>query len=558
MKAKFVFIAALLTVCFAALATTLLVRESWVRHFSSAGDPSIDLVIAFAVDDSSNVIVSGNSRGAGTGFDFLTVKYDSLGNQKWVTRYNSAPNSDDEVADLVVDHLGNIYVVGSSDGASGMSDYVAVKYDPHGVEQWVARYDGPGHNLDEATAITVDDSGNVYVTGFSNGSGWLPYPDIVTIKYNRDGVEQWLARYDGEAHWQDVANTIAVDREGNVYVAGATGKKKSQWDFASTTDYLTIKYNANGELQWQATYDGPASGIDFATQLVIDKFNNVCVTGGSEGSGTRLDYTTIKYNSNGEEQWVARYNSSENMQDNVSDIAVDASGNIYITGTIGGDLFNPNSDFLTIKYNSAGNEQWVARYNGPGNLWERTSALAVDEDENVYVTGQSVGNGTASDYATLKYNHNGVLAWEVRYNSDTNSDDCAVDIELDRSGNIYVTGTTEISMDEGKYTTIKYTQSNIRAKSIRQLQALGNNLSLSIPNPFNASTMIIFQVHEAGPVSLKIYNMLGQHLATLVDQQLPAGNHEVIWDAGQLNSGVYFYRLQIADKIETKKLILLR
>jgi hypothetical protein len=113
---------------------------------------------------------------------------------------------------------------------------------------------------------------------------------------------------------------------------------------------------------WVRRYNGPGNGQDSATAMAVDSTGNVYVTGASSGSGTDLDYATIKYNSAGQQQWVARYNGPGNSTDVAFAIAVDGVGNVYVTGTsVGSDIFG---DYATIKYNSAGQRQWVARYNG--------------------------------------------------------------------------------------------------------------------------------------------------------------------------------------------------
>ena len=109
-----------------------------------------------------------------------------------------------------------------------------------GQEQWVASYNGPGNALDFAYAIAVDSSGNVYVTGESYGLD-SAY-DYATIKYNSTGQEQWVARYNGPANYDDVAEAIALDGSANVYV---TGYSYGVGDVG--VDYATIKYNSAGQ-----------------------------------------------------------------------------------------------------------------------------------------------------------------------------------------------------------------------------------------------------------------------------------------------------------------------
>src|SRR6266496_1603514 len=210
-------------------------------------------------------------------------------------------------------------------------------------------------------------------------------------------VEQaWVARYNGPGNLDDGAHAIVGDSSGNVYVTG--GSHGSGTDL----DYATIKYNSAGREQWVARYNG---GIrDYAWAIALDGSGNIYVTGESIGSGTASDYATIKYDASGQEQWVARYNSSRTGDDYARAIALDGSGNVYVMG------FSNKAhtyDYATVKYGSAGQEQWVARYNGPGNGNEEVAnTMVVDGSGNVYVTGASPGRGTGFDYATVKYVQN--------------------------------------------------------------------------------------------------------------------------------------------------------
>ena len=138
-------------------------------------------------------------------------------------------------------------------------------------------------------AITLDQSGNVYVTGFVSDTSTVAYPgiskDFVTLKYNSAGVLQWFALYSDNAKFDDIANDISVDNSGNVYVCGFSSNS------ISLRDIVTIKYNANGIQQWLIKYDG--GGDDFANKLALDNSNNIYVTGASVNNGSN-DYITPK------------------------------------------------------------------------------------------------------------------------------------------------------------------------------------------------------------------------------------------------------------------------
>jgi hypothetical protein len=169
--------------------------------------------------------------------------------------------------------------------------------------------------------------------------------------------EAWVQRYNGPANHADSASAIAIDKSGNVYVTGGSAIS------SIVPDYTTIKYHSAGQQQWVAYYNGPANNADFADAIAVDGSGNVYVTGESAGPGTYIDYATIKYNSSGQEQWVTRYDGPAHDLDRASAIAVDASGNVYVTGWSSGS--GTGVDCATVKYDSAGQEQWVARYDGP-------------------------------------------------------------------------------------------------------------------------------------------------------------------------------------------------
>jgi hypothetical protein len=410
-----------------------------------------DYARAIALDGSGNVYVTGYSYGSGTDYDYATIKYDPNGTEIWIKRYNGPADSTDCANAIAVDDSNNVYVTGYSYGSGTYEDYATIKYKPNGDTAWVRRYNGPGDSTDRARAITVDGSGNVYVTGRSMGTGtWYDY---ATIKYKPDGDTAWVRRYNGPANSVDDAYAIAVDGSGNVYVTGGSYGSYYQ-------DYATIKYYPNGDIAWVKRYNGPGFGPDIARAIAVDGSGNVCVTGSGWGSPgiTSWDYATIKYYPNGDTAWVRRYWDGNAYDITVDDsgkvyvtgenwgsksddyatikyksngdiiwvrrysgvanrayaIAVDGSGNVCVTGGRGYGS-GTYEDYATIKYYPNGDTAWVRTYNGPGNANDEADAIAVDGSGNVYVTGWSYGGGTGDDYATIKYYPTGNTAWVRRY-----------------------------------------------------------------------------------------------------------------------------------------------
>ena len=368
--------------------------------------------------------------------------------QAWVARYDGGLADDDGAWAIAVDSSDNIYVTGYSWGNGTSSDYATIKYDSTGNQSWVDRYNGPGNSEDWAWDIALDKSGNIYVTGWSTGNGTVS--DYATIKYDGNGSQLWVARYNGPANGYDLAYALTLDNAGNVYVTGW-----SQGNFTDA-DYATIKYDANGNQIWVARYNGPASGEDKASAVAVDSAGNVYVTGSSTGNGTGADYTTIKYDSDGNQLWVARYNGSANKGDQASVIALDGLGNIYVTGSSAGN--GTETDYATLKYDSHGNQLWATRYSGPANGEDGATVLAVDISSNAYVTGASTGNGTGADYATIKYSNAGKQLWVDRYDGPASRPNKAYALALGSSGSVYVTGRSSGNGTYYDFATIKYTQ----------------------------------------------------------------------------------------------------
>jgi hypothetical protein len=423
------------------------VDTAWVRRYNGTGN-SNDEAISTAVDSSGNVYVTGISPGNGTFNDYGTIKYYPNGGTAWVRTYNGPANSNDYATNVVVDNSGNVYVAGSSYGGSTDWDYVTIKYYSNGDTAWVRRYSGP--YADSAYRIAIDNSGNVYVTGWSgNGTNF----DYLTIKYNSSGDTSWVRRYNGTGNSVDIAFDIAVDACGKVCITG--------YSTGDSAGFATIcYYQANGSMAWLKTYRGIAGIGGAGFHLTSDESCNIYVAGVSIIFGFEdFDYTTIKYYSNGDTAWVRGYDGPASLSDFPQDIAVDYSGNVYVTGWStdfrnGGEK---REDFATIKYNSSGNELWVKRYVGSGPSF--ANAIAVDNSGNAYVTGQRyAGSEMDENYTTIKYYPNGDTAWVRDYNGVGDTVDFTQDIAVDKSGNVYVTGSSWGSGTYSDYATIKYVQ----------------------------------------------------------------------------------------------------
>ena len=515
----------------------------WVREYMSEFDPEFDLPFAMKVDASGNAYITGAFSGPNQLPDMVTIKYNSLGEEEWVARYHGPGDSWDIGRAIAIDALGNVYVTGETHSEATDFDYATIKYTASGEQEWVTLFNSAD---DSPRAIAVDPSGNVYVTGY--GGTTATFYDYVTIKYNGLGEEQWVEFYNGPGNTKDQASALALDAAGNVYVTGSSGEGSP-----NRSDYVTIKYDPSGVQQWVGRY---SNFWDYATAIDVDASANVYVTGYSYQIGTYYDYTTVKYNAMGVQQWVRRFNGPGTSDDLPYALKVDASGNVIVTGDAFFEI-DHGSDYGTVKYSPSGNELWVARYDGPGNATDIAYGLALDAAGDIYVTGGSRGEDLVDDYATIKYSASGVEQWSIRHSDEGEVYDLGQAVGVDGSGNVYVTGYAS-RLGGRLCTTIKYAQGSATTVQNEWGPRGGYALKQDGPNPFQQRTMVRYSLGAEEHTSLKVFNVRGEEVTTLVDGIRGAGDGMVEWDATGMPSGVYFLRMQAGDFTETKRVILLR
>ncbi|MBK8550648.1 MAG: hypothetical protein IPL53_06125 [Ignavibacteria bacterium] len=210
---------------------------------------------------------------------------------------------------------------------------------------------------------------------------------LVLNSLNAQVTQEWLARFNGAADSSDYGWQVFTDGAGNVYTAGHI------YTAGSEADYCIIKYNSSGLQQWIRTFNGEANGEDHANAAAIDNARNIYVTGGSTRLSTGMDFCTIKYDVNGNREWEVYYNSIADSADEAIFLILDEFSNVYVSGSVKGN----SSDMMVIKYNSSGIEQFVRSYNGPVNGFDRTSALLLDNTGNIILGGFISGGGDGPD-----------------------------------------------------------------------------------------------------------------------------------------------------------------
>lgn len=387
-----------------------------------------------------------------------TIKYNNSGVLQWI-RHNEGPDGLSVWAnDIIADAYGNVYLTGYSYGPGTLYDFVTIKFDTDGNMQWTRLYNGPANHFDLANAIALDANGNVYVTGQSYTT--TSNMDYITIKYTSGGTQEWTHRYNGTANAFDVAGDIAVDANGNAYVSGISAGLDPVTGQSTGYDYATIKYNLHGAPLWVARYDAPAHLNDGAQGLALDPWGHVIVTGWSEGLDGIVSWTTVKYNPSGSLLWQAPYYQfgGEEAYNIPSDLKVDGQGQVYITGQTGHSSF---SDIYTVKYSASGTLLWDRMLDLELQMASRPGGLALDEAGNVYINGTTSNETFYAMFAlfTAKYDPNGSLEWLRFYDGPPEQEqNTAVGLAVDANRNVFTVGYNVAEEKGSDYITIKYSQ----------------------------------------------------------------------------------------------------
>ncbi|HEY6627203.1 MAG TPA: T9SS type A sorting domain-containing protein [Ignavibacteriaceae bacterium] len=520
----------------------------WTSFFNNSASAN-EFIADVAFDNSGNTYLSGyGTMISGQDDDFITVKCNSSGTEEWSKVFNG-PQSDDDISSaMFVDDAGNVYVTGISRWTADAFKIVTLKYSHSGNLLWITAFDSLGQSDSRAEDIWVDNGGNIFVTGWisqtNNG-----YYDIVTIKMNEDGsILDWA--YFGQVdNVSDYGSKVIADDNGNVITGGDSFRNVSLG-----RELVIIKYNSNLDTSWVVHINGSDNSFnEFTVDLALDDTGNVYALCRLQNNPGFTDFAVLKINQDGDVIWRTEFDEAGG-QDIPEAMTMDDEGNIFVTGRVRRISGGGYNDFAVIKYNNDGVEQWKSYYDGPNNLDDDPIDVVLDQDGNVFACGESNRDGSYFKFIVVKYNSAGVYEWEYVYDENVNGK--AFSMRPDNNGYVYAAGEAENISGDVDLFAVKLSKTTDVSNDIITKNSF--ELFQNYPNPFNPTTSINWQSPIGGHQTLKVYDVLGNEVTTLIDEYKSAGSYEVKFDASGLNSGVYFYKLRAGSYSQTKKLVLLK
>jgi len=530
-------------------------HSQWISNYGDkGGDVNFSNAKGNAVttDSEGNSYVTGYTYENATLNDIITIKYNSLGDTLWTRSYDGTASKNDEGTGIYVDNYGNVYVVGFAEFTNKATDVVVLKYSSEGNLLWNLPYAKTTDPFnDKGLAIAADINGFIYVTGYTTNIDGKT--DIFVNKYNSAGLMWTSALEDGGTGMDAQGLSIAVSSFGSIYVAGyITSASNSE-------DIVVIKYNYEGEKQWLRSVNGNVNQSDKAWGIVVDELDNCFITGYITNSANNADCYTAKLSSAGNIIWSTTYDGGGNQTDKAWGIVVDTDGSVYITGETTDAASNVN--YVTAKYSAAGALLWNSFYNGTGNGVDVASSIGLLGTNSVVVTGKSWGTTDTYDYATIRYNKDTGNQNQVNIYSFTGTSfDIAMDIAISPANKVIITGFSELVIDNAANMSYIATMSLEMSSELTTANNTPIKYSLhqNYPNPFNPSTTIQFDLATGNNVKLAIYDMLGRENSVLVNQYLNAGSYSINFTNSNLASGIYFYRLTAGNFSDVKKMTLVK
>lgn len=442
----------------------------------------------------------------------------------------------DEANSVVYTESGEFIAAGytQSYGLGRWGNAFLFKADSNGDSVWTRNY---GWNGNDVFADIVESSDGKFVaTGLTDTE--FNFENIYLVKVDIDGNLQWEKNFGGSQ--KEVALSLTNTDDGGLVITGVT-KSFS----VGEEDLFIFKTNVDGDSLWFKTYGTFGNDGGYGISSTSDGGYIIA------GQYNWNDLWLLKLDENGDTLWTKVFGGT-NFDEGIS--VIETNDNGYIVCGHSSSFGNGELDIYVIKTDSVGNLLWQKTYGGSGY----DEGRKILKRDNGYLVMGSTDSGTFGEfnYYIIWTNENGDTV-QTRTYGDMGEDRC---FDMIYAGNehLVIAGSDFNNATLGDAGLLLIESGNSPSNVTSDPVLLGYNLSEAYPNPFNPATTIQYEIGEFGFVSLKVYDLLGSEVATLVNDVKPAGNYEVSFDANDLPSGTYFYTLVTDNYTLTKKMILLK
>ncbi len=376
---------------------------AWISNCLFPGAISSTATVVKA-DQSGNIFLGGT---AGNNF---VVKYNTTGEVIWLQTYDSGDTLSEVPNTLCIDNQGNAYITFMKHTLGGTYWSLAVqKYSASdGVLQWTSEIANAQFNAFEWQVkpnYMAIDNNHLYVAGTKFEPG-ITGSEMLIAKMDFNGDTIWTRTHKGSGIYSN-SKSVTVDPSGNVYIAG------DAWN--ASIDYCVVKFDPDGNLLWDAFYDGQIyNSTDIAEKVIVDNVGNVYITGYNQISSNQKDIVTVKYDQNGNFLWDQSYGNPDYSSNNAYYLENDASGNLYVGGYSAYENPYPGTgkDYILLKYDPGGNLLWDARYDHFNYINDHPFDFDMGPEGDIYICGISIKSCYPSEFITVvKCNPQGEFVW---------------------------------------------------------------------------------------------------------------------------------------------------
>ncbi len=425
----------------------------FAKRIGSSTSPATSVTVAAAPNGATVIAGWREDSSVPAGIVTFVAKYTATGRRAWLKTYTAIGSGAEAVA---CDRSGNVYVAATFYGAN--EDVGLLKYDAAGHFKWKRSYPGPAAGDDWAEAIAVDRKGNVLVAGRSYATNGRV--GVVVLKYRPNGDLAWpqAARYDsdpGDANAGGVyCKGLAVDANGNAYVAGWSERNVSgTW----VNSAITLRFGAaDGVKKWDRVYVARHNPGSYADHMTL-RGSSVVITGSTERSvDVERDALIVKYSLGGVEKGWMEWGVDDGRGEFFSGVVLDGKGNAFVTGDQWLVRGTGTNKAITMKLNATLTKVVWRRPYQPAGRYAHGDLVALDGLGNLYVSGDRQTFAGDRDFLTMKYSPSGTRKWLKGWSGGGPHDDEPYGLALGTNGGVYVTGRANASGDYGQAVLLKY------------------------------------------------------------------------------------------------------